>query len=357
MNKKVLIIHYEYKNSYCQKNLGLFARHMSKYYDVEFLTLKVRSYVPYDEKNIKIIEYKSNNYSSIYFWVVILLKLITTRYVWCYYFEKKYHSLMFIVAKLIGVRVVVSLDSFWKPMNIDNSKEKLKNWLFEKALNCSYRILYQSDELYELLPRQLKTKLTKYTVSYSEIFQPKADNIHRIVKNKDNLIIFSGCISPIKNIHLLICSYKQLKLQNAGWKLKIIGDIEDESYYDLLINMCKRDESISFTGFKTGNEYYHYFRRAKIFVLPSISEGQPNVIVEAMYWGCSVIATKQSNLGEFFDGRSIVQVDPENQFDLNDKLFKMIHYYDNNISIQLHNRVLEKYLFEKNINKIIGEPH
>ena len=54
-------------------------------------------------------------------------------------------------------------------------------------------------------------------------------------------------------------------------------------------------------GFK--KNIYEYYLCADVFVLSSISEGTPNVVLEAMSYKCPVIATNVNGVNEIIENK------------------------------------------------------
>lgn len=132
-------------------------------------------------------------------------------------------------------------------------------------------------------------KLIKHT-SFKVICNPVREISTENVVKKENLILTVGRIIPTKNHSRLIDSF--LNLNNSDWKLVIVGgDALNMSLMNDLknkINEKGANTRILLTG--TLSDVDTYYRKSRIFVLTSESEGFPNVIVEAMSAGLPVVA-------------------------------------------------------------------
>ena len=85
------------------------------------------------------------------------------------------------------------------------------------------------------------------------------------------------------------------------------------------------DRSVIFTGSKMVNEIPEFMNAADIFVLPSLSEGRPNVVAEAMACGLPVIATAVNGTPELIeDGIDGMLVEPGNSKSIEDAVLRLL---------------------------------
>jgi glycosyltransferase involved in cell wall biosynthesis len=140
-------------------------------------------------------------------------------------------------------------------------------------------------------PFLLRLGLNKNNMKYIPNGIPK--EFFKIKKSKEkNKIIFLGRISPIKDIETLISSIPLVK--DKSTILELVGPYEKEYFRNLtkLINRLNLKKRVVFPG-----PVFDIIKKikmldsARIFVLPSKSEGMPQALVEAMSRGKIVIAS------------------------------------------------------------------
>ncbi len=160
---------------------------------------------------------------------------------------------------------------------------------------------------------------------------------------------------PTKGIEYLIEAFNILKpkSQNPDLKLVIIGDGEEKEKLKELIKKYKLKNEIILLG--QIEEASKYIKAFDIFILPSVKEGFPWVILEAMAAKVPVIGTKVGGVPEIIEsGKNGILVESKNP----QELAKAIKYLSENerilqeIGIQGHQTVLFKFQVEKMIREI-----
>lgn len=97
-------------------------------------------------------------------------------------------------------------------------------------------------------------------------------------------------IHPIKDIKTLIQAFFALKQRVPNARLHILGDTDDEEYYEECISLVKEldVQDIDFPGNVNVAEF---FKKTDFTVLSSISEGQPLAVLESFAAGRPCVTT------------------------------------------------------------------
>lgn len=103
----------------------------------------------------------------------------------------------------------------------------------------------------------------------------KAFNNVKVKKNKNFTLLYVGRDHPTKGIHYLRQAFKKVKKKHSEIKLTLIT-----------------------SGKKTGRSLVREYKKAHLFILPSLAEGQPLVLLEAWAAKLPVIATKTTGVLE-----------------------------------------------------------
>lgn len=130
---------------------------------------------------------------------------------------------------------------------------------------------------------------------------------------ESGFILYVGTLQPRKNLGRLIEAFSQLKDQNLklvivgkkGWLYKqIFKKVKD-------LSLTKR---VIFTGYVPDEDLPTFYQNAQCFALVSLYEGFGLPILEAMHYGCPVVASNVSSLPEVV-GNAGILVNPK---DVND---------------------------------------
>lgn len=144
-----------------------------------------------------------------------------------------------------------------------------------------------------------------------------------IRENKQNKnIITVGRLNTNKSQDLLIKSFANIS--NEEFNLKLLGDGPEKNNYIDLTRDLNIENKVEFLG--NINDVSKYYSTATIFVFTSKSEGFPNALMEAMYFGLPCISTNCPNgpLDLIEDGINGYLIDVGNQKQLEEKLDLLI---------------------------------
>jgi glycosyltransferase involved in cell wall biosynthesis len=114
--------------------------------------------------------------------------------------------------------------------------------------------------------------------------------------SSDVLIGVFGRLSAEKGQSILLDAFKILHNQNDSVKILIVGDGVDRNKLESKVRKEKLSSNVKFFGHQTSMK--KYYESIDLLVLPSLSEGLPNVVLEAMSMGKPVLATNVGAVSE-----------------------------------------------------------
>jgi glycosyltransferase involved in cell wall biosynthesis len=108
-------------------------------------------------------------------------------------------------------------------------------------------------------------------------------------------ILYTGALIPRKGVHLLINAFTRIASAFPDACLWLVGKAENQEYAAQLENQAVRlglKDRIHFVGAVSQSELARHMGRARVLVLPSVSEGLGRVVFEAMLCGTPVIGSR-----------------------------------------------------------------
>ncbi len=174
------------------------------------------------------------------------------------------------------------------------------------------------------------------------------------ISEKDDTIGFLGDISSAKGVQNLIIAFKMLQYK-VNFTLHL-GGIGDSDYIKKLLKYANNNgfrDKLIYYGWINREDIPNFFSKIKYFVLPSISEGIPNVILEAMGSGCCVISTPVGGIRDViidnFNGLIINNNSPKSIYE---GILRANSSDLKKISINAFNTIKEKYSFDNAVKNI-----
>ena len=162
---------------------------------------------------------------------------------------------------------------------------KILNWRADVLTCVSKDMVKQYQEIFG----KTKHECVYNIVRDDDVLKLKNEDItdQWIIKNKPPYIIAAGRLAIWKGFDDLINAYSLIK-NKIPHKLIILGDGEEKQNLKKLIKEKNLEEYIFMPGYVSNLKY---FEISDIFVLSSLSEGMPNVMIEAMMCGCTPVST------------------------------------------------------------------
>ncbi|WP_435365821.1 glycosyltransferase family 4 protein [Haloarchaeobius sp. DYHT-AS-18] len=163
---------------------------------------------------------------------------------------------------------------------------------------------YLLDDLSRFVPRD-KVHVVPNGVDVDEYPIPESNDTDEYIN-----LLYVGRLDPVKNISSLIYGVKYLS-EEYNVYLDIVGDGTQYSYFKSKADSMGIGDIVTFHGWqKDVNKYYN---KADVFVLSSLSEGLPSVVLEAQASGVPVVSTDVGGVSEMIgSGTLIEESKPEN---------------------------------------------
>lgn len=139
-------------------------------------------------------------------------------------------------------------------------------------------------------------------------------------------LLFVGALEPkhIKGVPYLLDALAILHRRRSDWRLDIIGDGPTRSEYERKTAELGLATVVTFHGHQPKPSIAALMRRADLFVLPSLWENNPCVVLEAMASGLPVLSTRAGGIPELVDDTAGRLVPPADAAALAEALDQML---------------------------------
>jgi glycosyltransferase involved in cell wall biosynthesis len=116
------------------------------------------------------------------------------------------------------------------------------------------------------------------------------------LKAHDRFLFTVGRLHQQKGYDCLIQAFAQVRKECPALQLLIVGEGEEENNLKNLAKSLDLTDQVIFAGLRLDSDTIFPF--AELFILPSLWEGMPNAVLEAMAAGKPVVATKVGGVPE-----------------------------------------------------------
>jgi glycosyltransferase involved in cell wall biosynthesis len=110
----------------------------------------------------------------------------------------------------------------------------------------------------------------------------------------DLRILFVGRLDDAKGAPRMIALGRELRDRGVPFYMDLVGDGPERADYEYAVRDASLADHIAFHGWVSRTELASFYSRAHLLVLPSLSEGWPKVLSEAMAYGAVPIASSIS---------------------------------------------------------------
>jgi len=211
-------------------------------------------------------------------------------------------------------------------------------------------------EMQELYPRDVS--VIPIGIELNRFSGLSKDSIRaRLGIDDERVVVSVARLEPIKGMKYLISAINAAIEEDDRIRLFIIGDGSSREDLERLTNSLDLCRYITFVGTIPNEKVPDYMAAADIFVLPSLSEGFPVTLLEAMASGLPIVTTRVGGLPDIIkDGENGFLVEPENPQQIADKLQLLLHDEElrNKIS-SINKETVKRYSWEnvtKNLEQV-----
>jgi glycosyltransferase involved in cell wall biosynthesis len=176
--------------------------------------------------------------------------------------------------------------------------------IVEKQLVSRAKALRAVSELEADTLKRLFQKMPIKSVP-NAIFLPKS--VPNIGAGKTRRVVFLGRLHPKKGVRQLTEAWVSSSLNDSDdYELQIVGPDEGEG--SNIAPFVRKSSNLFYSGPLYGAEKERLLASAQFFVLPSMSEGLPSALLEALSFGLVPIISRGCNLPSIFEADLAIEV-------------------------------------------------
>jgi glycosyltransferase involved in cell wall biosynthesis len=169
------------------------------------------------------------------------------------------------------------------------------------------------------------------------------------------LVGAAGRLSPEKAFDVLIRAVQELQRQGTDVGLIISGDGPARDSLQALINECGLQNRVRLNGFQS--DLRPFYEAMDLFVISSLREGLPNVLLEAMAMEVPVVATRIAGIPRVIaDGENGILVPPGNLPAMIDAVGRLLANADSRarLAAAAKGTIKQRYSFDVRMRKVAG---
>jgi glycosyltransferase involved in cell wall biosynthesis len=147
------------------------------------------------------------------------------------------------------------------------------------------------------------------------------------IPKEGKLVVTAGVLTPRKNVDVLLRSFPNVGI--PGLCLVIAGDASskaDTHYADGLKQLTRSldlEKKVFFTGWLEKADLWRILRAADLFILPSLKEGMPNVLLEALGCGVPCLGSNIPGIRDILSHETLM-FDPHDDESLTEKIRRFL---------------------------------
>lgn len=222
--------------------------------------------------------------------------------------------------------------------------------LISKAMKLASKVMTLDNMTYQTIKEYMPLINVVNVPNPIELFDmPKPINCN------NRTIMYLGWVIKTKGIEELLVAWDRIHKRHNDWTLRLVGPYEEN--YKKKLEAKFPFDGVIFYGERSHNKAMEILNNSDIFVLPSYTEGFPNVILEAMALSKPIIASRVGAVPEILSSDSGILIEPKKPTEIEAALDDLINnplkrlYIGQNAMYKLKKEYTLDRVFEKYINE------
>ena len=199
------------------------------------------------------------------------------------------------------------------------STNKWLRWLYRRFLEVISRFSLTSADMLRAESVSTMDKMRKFAPQKPYSIFPRVHlelfldlNVKPVTKDSNMFtVLYVGELIKLKGVNHLLTAFQRVYREYSQVRLTIIGDGDCRAELGRMTEEMDIADNVEFTDFLKPEKVKEHMLKSDVLVLPSMTEGLPRVIIEAMAVGLPIIATDVGSVKELVkDGGNGFLVQP-----------------------------------------------
>jgi glycosyltransferase involved in cell wall biosynthesis len=287
-----------------------------------------------------------------HFKIVIKIASLKNIDICIFFMGERTLTIPILMSKLLGKKVIyMSSGSLINPFQKNkNISVKIMNIFENINLLLSDRIIIYSKRL--ILEKDYKRFENKIIIAHEHYKDTEKFKIETDINSRNILIGYIGRFSKEKGILNFLKAIPIIINQNSDSKFIIIGEGELQDIITEFINQNSLSNKVEVMGWIPHDDLKIYLNKIKLIIVPSYTEGIPNVMLEAMACGSIVLATPVGAIPDIIrDGESGFIMEDNSPLSIASNINRALNYPDLEKIIKNSRHILvNDFNFDKNVD-------
>ena len=183
----------------------------------------------------------------------------------------------------------VVLFTFWKKrvleFHLGFLDNGINNYPLKKRLRC--KVKFRFYHIVALTKKDQELRATAYKQKVFVVPNPLKITPEEYSKQENKKILILARFCPQKNLPNLLLVWENVEKKHPDWALDIYGEGEDK---DRMLEIIKEKKLNTVHIKEYVNDPFKIFPQYSIFLLPSLYEGFPMVLIECMSFGIPAVS-------------------------------------------------------------------
>lgn len=271
-----------------------------------------------------------------------------------------------VIGKMLGKKVVVGPTGAGSSGDVALLRRKGKSGWPGQIYYMSAGLARRLTDAFIAISREVKKELSHFGVSQEKIHLiptsvpvpkrliPRDEARRALSLSRFPIVLFVGRLAPEKGLKFLLACWSEVLKEFPQAQLLILGQGAERERLLAQAKELNLTGSVEFRG--EVKDVSRFLAAADIFVLPSLAEGMPVALLEAMASGLAPVATRVSGSVEIItSGENGILVAPQDVQGLGQAIRDLLAHdaLRQRLSIAARNTIQERFSLESMVEKHI----